>query len=256
MNIQEKIDRRWSRSAVGYSCIVCDELHSFRPAAWVSLIATQLGSESGREVLDIGTGPGFFSIILAQAGYRTTGIDCSAAMLEQAKRNAVAQNVAPTFALMDSHELTFPDNHFDLVLSRNVTWTQLQPVKAYQEWKRVLKPGGTLLVFDANWNRYRYDEGLMAQVLEREQKFRARYGAPYDTYEGPEEERELGIALPLDSQVRPWWDNGVLSALGFENIVNDLDITQQVWDEKERLLYGATPMFMIVAQKTKKEIMA
>jgi hypothetical protein len=44
--------------------------------------------------------------------------------------------------------------------------------------------------------------------------------------------------------------------LGFENIVNDLDITQQVWDEKERLLYGATPMFMIVAQKTKKEIMA
>ena len=73
----------------------------------------------------------------------------------------------------------------------------------------------------------------------------------YDTYDGPEEERELKIRLPLEDQLRPAWDNDVLRALGFIDIVNELDITDRVWDEKENLLYGATPMFMIAATKSK-----
>lgn len=107
-------------------------------------------------------------------------------MIEEAKSNAAAEDIQPTFLRMDSHHLEFADDHFDLILSRNVTWNQYNPEGAYREW----------------------------------------YGL-----------------------LRPSWDNGTLSDLGFRDIVNDLDITDRVWDEKERLLYGATPMFMVVASK-------
>lgn len=38
------------------------------------------------KILDIGTGPGFFSIILAEAGYQVTAVDYTEAMLEEAKK--------------------------------------------------------------------------------------------------------------------------------------------------------------------------
>lgn len=249
LDIQKQIDKRWSRSSAGYSSIVQDELSSFRVQAWTDLIRLQMPPGNVTDVLDIGTGPGFFTIILAKAGYRTTGIDSSVGMIEQAKSNAEKENITVDLRVMDSHKLEFPDNHFDLILSRNVTWTQHSPVTAYMEWKRVLKPGGRLLIFDANWHLHNYDEKLMEEVKERERQFREKYGEPYDTYDGPEEERDLKIKLPLYDQHRPSWDNGALSALGFIDIINDLDITDRVWDEKERLLYGATPMFMVAATK-------
>ena len=43
------------------------------------------------------------------------------------------------------------DNTFDMIVSRNVTWNLEHPDRAYYEWMRVLKPGGVLLNFDANW---------------------------------------------------------------------------------------------------------
>ena len=47
---------------------------------------------------------------------------------------------------MDSHQLSFDDNTFDLLINRNVTWTLYDPEQAYKEWYRVLKPGGRLLI--------------------------------------------------------------------------------------------------------------
>ena len=47
---------------------------------------------------------------------------------------------------------------FDVVISRNLTWNLKDPKRAYEEWCRVLKPGGKLLNFDANWYGYLYDE--------------------------------------------------------------------------------------------------
>ena len=40
------------------------------------------------KVLDIGTGPGFFAIILAEAGYQVTAVDYTEEMLKEAKKNA------------------------------------------------------------------------------------------------------------------------------------------------------------------------
>ena len=72
---QKTINAQWSKSAENYNKIIHDELASFRVAGWQRLIAAQVGDRQGLKVLDCGCGPAFFTIILAKAGYRVTGID-------------------------------------------------------------------------------------------------------------------------------------------------------------------------------------
>lgn len=47
----------------------------------------------------------------------------------------------------------FADETFDVVISRNLTWTLPNAEHAYGEWMRVLKTGGVLLNFDANYGK-------------------------------------------------------------------------------------------------------
>ncbi|NLH01371.1 MAG: hypothetical protein GX488_05650, partial [Clostridiales bacterium] len=61
-------------------------------------------------------------------------------------------------------------------------------------------------------------------------------------YENPKPHR-------LGNAVRPAWDSGILRQAGFEKIEFEIDITNGLWDDKEKLLYGLTPMFMISAEK-------
>ena len=72
-------------------------------------------------------------------------------MVVNAKKLAKEEQVEPTFLVMDAEKLEFEDASFDMVISRNLTWTLPHAEEAYQEWKRVLKPGGILLNFDANY---------------------------------------------------------------------------------------------------------
>ena len=70
---------------------------------------------------------------------------------------------------MDAQNLEFENNQFDVVISRNLTWNLENPVQAYKEWFRVLKTGGIILNFDANWYGYLYDEEKrMAYEKDRE----------------------------------------------------------------------------------------
>ena len=54
---------------------------------------------------------------------------------------------------MDAEKPIFADETFDVVISRNLTWTLPNAEHAYSEWMRVLKTGGILLNFDANYGK-------------------------------------------------------------------------------------------------------
>lgn len=49
--------------------------------------------------------------------------------------------------------------------------------------------------------------------------------------------------------MRPEWDERILTGLGFTDVTYVRDITGPLWDDKEKLLFGATPMFMVAATK-------
>ncbi len=165
MNLQQAIEQNWSEESSAYSQSVREDLDTEKRTVWTNLILQYAPSKEHLDFLDIGTGPGFFPIILTKAGHHVTGIDCVEDMLLEAKRNAEAEQVSPTLLLADSHALPFPDNHFDCVISRNVTWTLIDAEQSYREWLRVLRPGGKILIFDANWNlRYLRKQRHIAEM--------------------------------------------------------------------------------------------
>ena len=117
------------------------------------------------------------------------------------------------------------------------------PARFYGDCRRVLAPGGRLVVFDANWNLPLFDEALAARCAERERLCIERYGS---TYDGPAIEEPLDCrALPLSRRVRPAWDVRTLHMLGFAGVEAEHDLTDRLWDDKERLLYGETPLFCV-----------
>ena len=244
----------WTRRAPSYSEVHQDELHTMQHTIWGSVLQTRLDScyphrrRQDIRVLDIGTGPGFFAILLAEKGYRVTAVDYTESMLEEARKNAGTLQKYIDFQCMNVEKLGFAADTFDAVVTRNVMWNLPHPKQAYQEWQRILKPGGVLLNFDANWYRYLYDntawQGYMADRKEIQ-----RTGVVNET-DGTDIPAMEAIArkVPLSQAVRPQWDAALLKKMGMQVVV-DTDIWKTVWTKAERINNASTPMFCIQAVK-------
>jgi ubiquinone/menaquinone biosynthesis C-methylase UbiE len=94
-------------------------------------------------ILEVGCSGGPLLLALQQAGYtHLTGIDVSEEGIALAQRRGFKQ-----VAVMDGARLEFPDNSFDVLVASDVLEHIEQESQALQEWRRVLRPGGHLLVF-------------------------------------------------------------------------------------------------------------
>ena len=109
-----------------------------------------LGPKPGpfAESLEIGSGTGYFSLNLLQTGVieDATCTDISPGMLATLEHNAetLALTNRVTTAACDAAELPFADESFDLVLGHAVLHHLPDLPRAFEEFSRVLKPGGTL----------------------------------------------------------------------------------------------------------------
>lgn len=247
---QEKINAHWSAASDNYSRIIHDELGSFRVVSWLRRITKHAPQKDVLDVLDAGCGPGFFSIILSRVGHRVVGLDGAEGMLRHAAGIAREYGVSPLFVQGDCHALPFADESFDLVISRNVTHALRDHKKVYAEWHRVLRPGGRLLIFDANWHLLHCDEKLIEEFSRREEECFRLYGSNFSAG-GSRESEEYKKRPPhrLGSAQRPQWDVPLLENAGFTDVFFEENIIEELWDDKEKLLYGATPLFMISATK-------
>lgn len=243
----ESVARYWSQDAENYGNIIQDELASFRVAAWQKFLREKLPADT-RSVLDLGCGPAFFSIILAKMGFTVTAVDCSAGMLAQARQLIKLSEVNIDLRQMDIHHLDFPAGSFDAIVSRNVTWTLSNPWQVYDECQRLLRTGGRLLLFDANWNMPLYDEDMARRAEDRRQECLRQYGDALETAADITEPFDP-LQLPLSGTKRPYWDVELLRNMGFGEVHTEFDLTDKLWDEKERLLYGETPLFGVFATK-------
>ncbi|MFN2292294.1 MAG: class I SAM-dependent methyltransferase [Anaerolineae bacterium] len=105
----------------------------------------------GRAV-DLGCGPGHFVVDLAQSApnLQVTGVDLSDEMLAQAEERARRYGLADRIALKKGNaaQIPFPDGSLDLVVSTLSLHHWSDPVGVLDEIARVLRPGGSFLVFD------------------------------------------------------------------------------------------------------------
>lgn len=251
--MNQTISKYWDTSAAGYSDIVREELDTAMREVWLKLVEDNRPQGEHLQVLDAGCGPGFFSILMAQNGHRVTAFDFSEDMLEAAKVNVERYGVADAveFSQMDAHSMSYADNSFDLILSRNMTWTLQNPAKVYSEWLRVLKPGGKFLNFDANWNRRYYDEGLR---LLMEQDFCHLEELGYqvdrqDNHRRDDGERVWSMGLPLNHEYRPVWDVKTLLSLGCKDVHVVTELPDGIMNEYYTNYYRHIPVFMVCAAK-------
>jgi SAM-dependent methyltransferase len=243
-DIQHIIEVYWTIAAPHLSQIIREDLAGEQRALWREKILRNSPKRQGMDVLDVGTGPGFFSIILSEAGNRVIGVDCTARMLEEARINAEEAAVQPTFLKMDSHTLGFPDGSFDLVVSRDVTWTLYDPARAYAEWKRVLRPGGRILIFDANCGGACFKEQLVTGEKKDAEVYRKSYGEPPELYTAQEE--YIGKMF-LSDKLRPAWDITTLSLLDMD-VYTEVDVGSELSPERGCRVNSA-PLFLVAAEK-------
>lgn len=102
--------------------------------------------------LEVGCGAGFLSIALAQRGLQIQAIDVAEAMVELTRQHTKEFGVSEQLRVEvgDAYALAFADNSFDLVVAVGVTAWLERPELAIQEFARVTRPGGHIILTHGN----------------------------------------------------------------------------------------------------------
>tara|TARA_R100000935_G_scaffold49939_1_gene75601 strand:- start:222 stop:983 length:762 start_codon:yes stop_codon:yes gene_type:complete len=147
-NIRDNIREYWSDRAATFDD---DPGHKISEgaemAAWELLFRRHLGFAEGRRLLDLASGTGEIARLCNRMGFDTTGLDWSGPMLDRAR----AKLPDVTFLEADAERTTLPPESMDVIVTRHLVWTLVDPAAAFAEWHRVLMPGGTLLIVDGDF---------------------------------------------------------------------------------------------------------
>ena len=244
-DIKDKVTEYWSERADSFFEQRKRELESIKATKWLAEIKEKI-KESGLSekerirILDVGCGSGFFPVLLGREGYEVIGIDLTEEMIVSAKKMIDFYGLDErkvSVMQMDAEKPEFDDDTFDVVISRNLTWTLPHPVESYMGWKRVLKKGGLLLNFDAEYAKgaHKYDDSL-----NRAHK--------YVSTDLKEKCHEIYHMLTISALDRPDWDLEVLKEIGFINVEADTCFADRIFDIDDEF-YIPDRMFMISAVK-------
>ena len=118
---------------------------------WKAFAVSQAGIREGHKVLDIAGGTGDLALSFARrAGSRGQVwlTDINAAMLDLGRDKLLNEGFIVPVVQCDAKKLPFPENYFDRVMISFGLRHIADKEKAFKEMKRVLKPGGKLLVLE------------------------------------------------------------------------------------------------------------
>lgn len=222
---------------------------------WKNLLQDVLGDKIPQQVMDVGTGSGFLSIVLAEMGHNVSAVDFSPRMLELASKNAAQRDLQINYQVGNALDLAnFSSESFDAILSRHLIWTLPDPERAYTEWWRILRPGGKLIIIDGNWylNRqsrfrmvWRSFSWLLIYLQERRKPGRKK------------NEESVSLNLPFSKVQRPEEDEKLLDSCGYKIISIKPNIYPEIYkgisgkfEYLKKCYWG--PAFMIIAEKSNR----
>ena len=102
----------------------------------------------GQRVLDLGTGTGVLPRNMYRFGADWVGTDISENQIAQAKCLSEGMNIE--YRTVSAEDIDFPDNSFDVITACQCFW-YFRHEKLVPEFRRILKPGGKLLVLYMAW---------------------------------------------------------------------------------------------------------
>lgn len=234
-NIDSKafIKEYWSGRSEEFAKLRKAELKSNKYIRWEKEIKSQISEKEKLKILDVGCGSGFFSILLAKLGHDVVGIDITNEMIVQGKKMIENTSDKIELLVMDAEKLDFDAQVFDLVIARNVTWNLPNPKTAYQEWIRVLKKGGMLLNYDAEYAKDHHNQVLPSNhahnKLTQEEKTKCH---------------QIYHMLDISCENRPDWDREILEEIGGIKTYIDLKVGERIYQEEDEF-YIQVPMFLV-----------
>lgn len=154
VRIKEEIACSWNTYAETYDSFVSHGIQTEEEKnLWIDAFLKVIPQRTEKlMVLDAGCGTGAIGLIFAEMGHITSGLDLSEKMMEVGRRNAANRGLTMNFVFGDAEKPPFPGNEFDIVISRHLLWTLPDPAKALLSWKRILKPGGKVMVIAGVWS--------------------------------------------------------------------------------------------------------
>ena len=129
-------------------------------AAWRALFGRHLGEANGRRLLDLASGTGEIARLCKGMGFTVTGLDWAEPMLDRAREKLPGT----TFLQADAERTMLPDNSMDVIVTRHLVWTLVDPAAAFAEWHRVLAPDGQLLIVDGDFVSKSWLARLMGRI--------------------------------------------------------------------------------------------
>ncbi len=159
-----KVRRVWEKGAPGY-----DKQIAFFEKIWFGGGRQWLGARARGRVLEVAIGTGL-NLPFYPAEATITGVDLSPAMLAIARQRAADLGVHVDLHTGDAEALPFDDATFDTVVCALSLCTIPDPAAAIGEMRRVLVPGGRLLLLDhigSTWPPIRAAQWLLEQVTIR-----------------------------------------------------------------------------------------
>ena len=151
IDVKSRVGLYWDRRSLTYDRNVYKS-HDVAQPLWKSILKTEIRTDRNLNILDVGTGTGFLALLFAELGHNVTGIDISKYMLEKSRYNAERLRLTVNFMHGDAENLPFDDGSFNIVMNRYLLWTLPDPKTAVNEWSRVVKSGGKLILIDGRWH--------------------------------------------------------------------------------------------------------
>jgi ubiquinone/menaquinone biosynthesis C-methylase UbiE len=245
--IKDTIRKSWDHSADRYdSCsghgIGTDE----EKVAWIRELK-RYTQESPQRVLDVGCGTGAMGLLFAEMGHQVTAVDLSEAMIAKARGRAYAQKNSIDLMTGDAEQLPFHAGSFDVVVNRHLLWTLPHPEIALNEWYRVLKNDGVVLIIEGVWKDKSFPIRARRILSDGLAKiFGHTHGGQYD--------KKLRSHLPYDGGVPMETMVSGLEQAGFTGIcfrdlmyIREIQKPQQPWFQR---FAPARTYYLLAAKKT------
>lgn len=183
---------------------VHDKYFSFYPdeeLIWSEFLIGKLNT--CQKVLELGCGTGNLTRILVRTGYDVTAVDISPQMLGKFSLREDCETL-----LGDAENPPFKDASFDAIICRNLMCTLPEPKKTLEEWFKVLRRGGKLVIIDKldGVNIRERIGNFLALMLERQNLWSLGYG------------KDTSSLIPFHRGFKPHDLKSLVLNSGFEDV--------------------------------------